>query len=136
MRPMLAATVIALAAALSSPGFAQDYSLPDTEPKATQGGIPDQRLEVANKEMAYAAERLEEAAVQGDEPVLAEAFQQSRETVEEVRDLIQDLPPDQRTPYEEAILQVEQALAKDDARAAAAAMRDLRQRVLELATAR
>lgn len=131
MRALMAACALALA--LAAPVVAQDLSLPDAEPKA-KGAISDQRLEVANKEMAYAAERLEEAAVQDDKPTLDKAVEQSRETVEEVRQLLRDLPAEQRTSYEDAILQVEQALAKGDARAGATAMRDLRERVLELAS--
>lgn len=127
---------VALVLALAGPAAAQTYDLPDAEPKDPLGVISDQRLEVANKEMAYAAERLEAAATQDNAPLQAEAFEQSRETLDEVRELFQDLPPDRRVPYEEAILQVEQALAAEDARAAAAAMRHLRERVLELVSQR
>lgn len=137
MRPALhAALVIVAALALSSAGSAQDTSLPDAEPKDPQGVIPDQRLEVVNKEMAYAAERLDAAAATDNETARSAAFEESQEAVNEVRALFRDLPPDQRTPYEQALLQAEEGLRSGDPTTGAAAMRELRQRVLDLVAGR
>ena len=134
MRALALAAVLALT--LAGPLAAQDTSLPDAEPKDPQGVLPDQRLEVANKEMAYAAERLDKAAEEGHEAAIAGAFDESRETLREVRELFQRLPQNERAPYEEALNKTEQALNGGDAKAGAAAMRELRQRVLDLVAAR
>jgi hypothetical protein len=137
-RPTLVPTLIAVALAFGLPsvGSAQDNALPTATPTDPKGVVPDQRIENADKGMVYAAEVLEKAAVVDNDAARQDAFTLSRQTVEDARDLFPDLPPDQRTSYEEAILKVEQALAAGDPKAGAAAMRDLRQRLLELVRSR
>ncbi len=130
---LLLATV--LAAGLALPALAQDKALPDAEPKDPRGVLSTQRLEVANKEMAYAAERLEKAAEEGDESATRGAFDESRQTVEEVRKLIRPLPEGERAPFEAAIGEAESALAGGDPQTGARAMRDLREKVIELLAA-
>ncbi len=134
MRALLLATTLALA--LAAPALAQNTGLPDGEPKDPKNVLSDQRLEVANKEMAYAVERLEKAAAEDDSTAIQGAFGQSREVVDEVRKLIRPLPENERAPFEAAVSEAEGALGSGDPRAGAAAMRTLRQRVLDLVAAR
>ena len=130
MRMLLAA--LALVAALTAHARAQDTSLPTETPQDQTRILPAHQLEVADKEMAYAAVRLDEAAVQQDDSARQQAVKQSHETLAEVRKLVADLPSDQRQPYEAAIKQAEDTLNGGDLAASAAAMRDLRARVLQL----
>lgn len=133
-----AATIVTLAftAAAPAPARAQSRDLPTQAPANPQGKVPDQRLEVADQNMVYAAERLDTAARQGNDKVLSEALEQSRITVQQIRTIFKDLPQDQRAPYEDALARAEQALAQRDPAAGAAAMRALRERVLSLTAGR
>jgi hypothetical protein len=124
---------LALAAALALPGVAgAQQSLPTEPPANPRQVVPDQRLENVNQRLLNAAETLHKAAESGNEAHAADALALGRQTVSDVRAVFADLPQDQRAAYEEAFSTAEQALARNDPRAGATAMQDLRRRVLDL----
>jgi hypothetical protein len=130
MRPLLLTSTLLAGLALAGAASAQEYKLPTDPPPNPRQIVPDQRLEVANQNMVYAAERLDEAAVQDDQKAVSEAINESRETVAQMREIFDDLPPDQQEFYDAALLKAEAALATGDPKVGAAAMRELRQTVL------
>lgn len=126
---------ITIVVALALPGtIAGQQSLPTEPPPNPQEVVPDQRLENVDQRLLLAAEQLKRAADDGDRSRVDEAIGFGRQTVQEVREVFDDLPRDRRVPYEEAFLEAEQALRNSDARAGAEAMQMLQQRVRELAT--
>ena len=131
MRPNLATLALELASIL--PGIAAgQQSLPTTPPPNPQQIVPDQRLENVDQRLLTAAEQLKRAADDGDQSRIEEAVGFGRQTIQEVRDVFDDLPQDKRLAYEEAFLKAEQALQGGDPRAGAAAMQTLQQQVREL----
>lgn len=134
MRALLLATTLALA--LVAPAFAQNTGLPDGEPEDPKGVLSSQRLEATNKGMAYAAERLDNAAEGGKDIERRDALDESRQSLRELRQLIRPLPEDERAPFEAAAAEAEGALGGGDPRAGAEAMRALRQKMLDLLAAR
>lgn len=134
MRAFLLATFLALV--LAVPTLAQDTALPDEEPRDPKGVLSAQRLEATNKGMAYAAERLDNAAEGGENIQLRDAFDESRQSLRELRQLVRPLSESERSPFEAAAAEAEVALGGGDPRAGAEAMRTLRQRMLDLLAAR
>ena len=130
MRPLLLTSTVLAGLVLAGAVPAQEYKLPTDPPPNPGKVVPNQRLEVADQNLIYAADRLDEAAQQGDQKAVSEAIGQSQQTIEQIRNIFQGLPQDQRLPYEEALLHAEQALAKGDPKLGATAMRELRQKML------
>ena len=132
MRAKLALPVVTLVLALSGAASAQEYNLPTTPPANPQKVVPDQQLENVDQRLQFAADRLQQAAEKGDQQRLDLAFRDGRDAIQEVRKVFGDLPQERRTPYEEAVLKAEQVLQGKDARAGAAAIRTLQQRVRDI----
>jgi hypothetical protein len=131
MRPNLATLALVLASIL--PGIAAgQQSLPTSPPPNPQQIVPDQRLENVDQRLFTAAEQLKEAAESGEQGRIDKAVGFGRQTIQEVRDVFNNLPEDKRLPYEEAFLKAEQALQGGDPHAGAAAMQTLQQQVREL----
>jgi hypothetical protein len=130
MRPLLLTSTVLAGLVLAGAVPAQEYKLPTDPPPNPGKVVPNQRLEVADQNLVYAADRLDEAAQQGDQKAVSEAIGQSQQTIEQIRNIFQGLPQDQRVPYEDALLRAEQALAKGDPKLGATAMRELRQKML------
>jgi hypothetical protein len=128
----IASLALLVALCQAAPVMAQQR-LP-TEPPPNPGNIvPDQRLEVVEQRLFTAGEQLREAAEDaGDAQRTERALSYGHDTVGVVRDVFDDLPPDRRTPYEDAFLKAEQALQAGDPAAAAAAMQALQETIRSL----
>jgi hypothetical protein len=86
---------------------------------------PGQRLENVQKRLLVAAKQLKSAADSGNQSHAEQAFHYAHATIDDVRDVFDDLPQERRIQYE-------QALAKGDPRLGAEAMQTLEERVRKL----
>lgn len=137
MRPKLLPLALALALALALPGLAgAQQSLPTEPPANPRRVVPDQRLENVNQRLIAAADQLEKAAQDRDADHAARALDYASDSVRESRGVFEGLPETERAPYMQAFTEAEQALARKDPAAGAAALRQLRQRVLDLVAGR
>ncbi|MEK0085577.1 hypothetical protein [Benzoatithermus flavus] len=131
MRALLLTT--ALATALVLPGLAgAQQSLPTEPPPNPQKVVPDQRLENVNQRLLTASEQLHKAAEDRDKDHAARALDYAYDTVQEVRSVFAGLPQDQRAPYDQAFAEAERTLKTKDPAASAEALKQLRERVLDL----
>jgi hypothetical protein len=130
-RTLIRAVALALAV-LPSAASAQQR-LPDEPPANPAQVVPDQRLKIADQRLLRAAETLKRAADDGDQARVEEAVAYGLQTVAEVRDIFDEVPPDRRASYDEAIARAEQALRTGDPATGSQAVSELQRTIRELA---
>ena len=124
---------ITIAGALFLPAVASgQQSLPTEPPPNPHEVVPDQRLENVQQRLLVAAEQLKGAADSSNQSHAQQAFHYAHATIDDVRDVFDDLPQERRIQYEQALLEAEQALATGDPRLGAQAMQTLEERIREL----
>lgn len=128
MRLMIAPALLA-GLVLATPVSAQQY-LPTDPPPNPHDVVPDQRLENVNQRLLLANDRLQKAAEDGDQRRIEQALTESREALYSVQDVVDNLPPDRREPYYEALKKTAQVLESGDPRVSATALEALRQQIL------
>ena len=108
---------ITIAGALFLPAVASgQQSLPTEPPPNPHEVVPDQRLENVQQRLLVAAEQLKGAADSSNQSHAQQAFHYAHATIDDVRDVFDDLPQERRIQYEQALLEAEQALATGDPR--------------------